>query len=106
VVVKPRRAEIWWGESPDDKGRPYLVLTRDAAIGVVTRVLAAPVTRRVRGIPTEIPLGRDEGLPTECAASFDNLQPIHAALLVRRLGSLDNSRRDEIWAAIGAAVDC
>lgn len=105
-MVKPRRAEIWWGETPDEKGRPYLVVTRDAAIGVVTRILAAPVTRRVRGIPTEVPLGPDEGLPTECAAPFDNLQPIAAALLVRRLGALDDARGDEICAAIAAAVDC
>lgn len=105
-MVRPRRAEIWWGETPDEKGRPYLVVMRDAAIGVVTRVLAAPVTRRMRGIPTEVELGPAEGLPTQCVASFDNLQPVATALLVRRLGSLGNARRDEICSAIAAALDC
>lgn len=106
VVVTPRRAEIWWGESPDEKGRPYLVVTRDAAIGVLRRLLVAPVTRTVRAIPTEVPLGPDEGLPVQCAASFDNLRPFPVTLLVRRLGSLDAARQHEICAAIAAASGC
>lgn len=106
MVVTPRRAEIWWGETPDETGRPYLIVTRDAAVGVIARVLAAPVARRVRAIPTEVALGPDEGLPTACAATFDNVQPIATALLVRRLGALDASRGNEIYSAIDAAVDC
>src|SRR3954468_9073021 len=57
LVSDPRRGDIWWGEAPDQKGRPYLVLTRDEAIPVLRTVLAAPVTRTVRGIPTEVSLG-------------------------------------------------
>ena len=43
-----------------------MVVTRDAAVPVLGAVLVAPVTRTVRGIPTEITLGRDEGLPEFC----------------------------------------
>lgn len=25
------RGELWWGEAPDEKGRPYLVVSRDSA---------------------------------------------------------------------------
>lgn len=105
-MVIPRRAEVWWAEAPDEKGRPFLVVTRDAAIPVLGRLLAAPVTRTVRGIPTELPLGPAEGLPVECVATFDNLRPISKALLVRRLGALGATRLTEICAAVRAATEC
>jgi mRNA interferase MazF len=100
------RGELWWGETPEEKGRPFLVLSRNAAIEVMARVLVAPVTTRVRGIPTELALGPEEGLPRESAASFDNLQPFPKAMLVRRLGRLGPERMRDICTAAGAAIDC
>jgi mRNA interferase MazF len=97
---------VWWGEAPDTKGRPFLVVSRDAANAVMQRVLVAPVSRRVRGVPSELPLGRDEGLPVESVASFDNLRPFPKAMLVRRLGALGPDRRHEICAVAAATLDC
>ena len=57
------RGEVWWRESPDQGRRPYLVLTRDPAIPLLKRVIAVPTTRSIRGIPTEVRLGPDDGLP-------------------------------------------
>ena len=83
---------MWWGETPDAKGRPYLVVSRDAANEVMRRVLVAPVTTRVRDLPSELALGASEGLPVESVASFDNIRPFPKAMLVRRLGSLGPRR--------------
>src|SRR5262245_57635929 len=80
VTPSPAQGEIWWAEAMD-KRRPVLVVTRSEAVRVLTWVLVAPVTRTVRGIPTEISLGPEQGLPEECVASFDNLQPIRRAYL-------------------------
>ncbi len=99
------RGEIWWGEAPDLGGRPFLVVSRDAANRVMRRVLVAPITRRTRGLPSELPLGPDEGLPTECVASFDNLRPFPKAMLTRRLGSL-GPRSHDICVAAAAALEC
>lgn len=99
------RGEVWWGEAPDEKGRPFLVVSRDAANEVMRRVLVAPVTRRVRGLPSEVTLGAGEGLPAESVASFDNLRPFPKAMLVRRLGAL-GPRAHELCRAAGAALDC
>lgn len=99
------RGEVWWGETPDEKGRPFLVVSRNAANEVMQRVLVAPVTTRVRGIPSELPLGPAEGLPVQSVASFDNLRPFPQAVLVRRLGSL-GPRQHEICRAAGATLDC
>lgn len=103
VVVE--RGEVWWGEAPDEKGRPFLVVSRDAANAAMQRVLVAPVTTRVRGLPSELALGAAEGLPLDSVASFDNIRPFPKAMLVRRLGSL-GSRQHEICRAAGATLDC
>ncbi len=102
--MTPAQGEIWWAEA-EDRRRPVLVVTRDEAIPVLTRILVAPVTRTVRGIPTELPLDTDDGLPESCAASFDNLQPIRKSFLTDRLGSIHN-RRHEICATLEALADC
>jgi mRNA interferase MazF len=81
-------------------------MTRNEAIPVLRRLIVAPVTRTVRDIPTEIPLGRDEGLPDRCAASFDDLQPVDRGMLTTRVGALAGERRREICQTIAALADC
>jgi len=44
------RGDVWWGEAPDEQGRPFLVVSRDAANEVMQRVLVAPITSRVHEI--------------------------------------------------------
>jgi mRNA interferase MazF len=100
------RGELWWGETPEEKGRPFLVVSRDAANAVMQRVLVAPVTTRRRGVPSELPLGPGEGLPHESVASFDNLRPFPKALLVRRLGAVGADRRHLLCAVAAATLDC
>ena len=105
-MTDPRRGEVWWGEIEDVGRRPFLVMTRTAAIPVLNRVLAAPVTRTIRKIPTELPLGPDDGMPMECAASFDNLRVVPKSYLVDRMCGLEPARLVEACRAIRAAVDC
>src|SRR6185312_10634401 len=57
------RSEIWWAEHPDAGRRPFLVLTRQAAIPVLNALLAVPATRTIRQIPTEVVLDIDDGMP-------------------------------------------
>ena len=106
MVSQPARGDVWWGEVPDARPRPYLVLTRNEAIPVLRRIVVAPVTRTIRGIPSEVPLGDREGLPTESVASFDNIMTVPKVMLVRRLGALGSERLDEACTAMQAATDC
>ena len=104
MVIMPQQGEIWWAEA-EDKRRPVLVVTRSEAVPVLHGIVVAPVTRTIRSIPTEIPLGESEGLPGESVASFDNLQRIRRASLAVQAGDLGH-RRDEICAALRALSDC
>ena len=60
--MSPRRGEVWWGEHEEFGRRPYLVMTRDVAIGVLDRVTVVPLTRTIRGIPTEVRIGHPRQL--------------------------------------------
>ena len=91
---------------PEVGRRPFLVVTRNAAIPVLNSVLAVPITRTARGIPTELKLGLDDGLPVECAASFDNLRVVPKAYLVRRQCTLEPARLVEACRALRIAADC
>ena len=102
--MRPAQGEIWWAEA-EDKRRPVLVVTRSEAVPVLTWIVVAPVTRRVRHIPTEVALDRDAGLAGPCAAAFDNLQPIRQAFLTERVGSLAGAR-PAICRALSALADC
>jgi mRNA interferase MazF len=104
VVSVPRQGEIWWAET-EEKRRPVLVVTRSEAVGVLSGIVVAPVTRTIREIPTEVGLGPAEGLAVDCVASFDNLQRIRRSALVERVGEL-GSRREQICAALRALSDC
>jgi mRNA interferase MazF len=105
-VRDPQRGEVWWAEVPDTGRRPFLVLTRDRAIPVLHSVLAAPLTRTVRGIVTEVPLGPDDGMPDECAASLDNVRAVPKVYLTARICSLGPVPMAASCAALRAAVDC
>ena len=100
------RGDVWWAETPDSsKGRPFLVLTRNEAIPVLRTLLVAPVSRTIRRIPTEVPLGISEGLSVASAATMDAVLAVPKSMLVRRMGALAPERHQELREAFAAAVD-
>ena len=102
--MTPAQGEIWWAEA-EDKRRPVLIVSRSEAGQFLNRVIVAPITRTVRGIPTEIPLDESSGLQDRCAASFDNLSPQLVSLLTERIGRIQFART-EICRALEALADC
>jgi mRNA interferase MazF len=68
------RNEIYWADLGAPAGRrPVCILTRDAAIEVLTAVTCAPITRTMRGIRSEVEVGPPEGLPEPSVISCDTL---------------------------------
>jgi mRNA interferase MazF len=105
-VTEPRRGEVWWVEVPDAGRRPALVLTRDAAIPLLNRVLVAPATRTVRRIPTEVSLDGRDGMPASCALTFDNVTVVARSALGARITRLSGERMAEVCTALRVAVAC
>ena len=103
-MVNPVQGDIWWAEA-EDKRRPVLVVTRSEAIPVLDWIVVAPVTRTIRGIPTEVHLDTEDGLQVPCVAAFDNIQPIRKIFLTEFVGSIAQ-RRIEICRAVAALTDC
>jgi mRNA interferase MazF len=100
------RSEIWWVEHPDAGRRPFLVLTRQAAIPVLNALLAVPATRTIRQIPTEVVLDTGDGMPEECALSLDTLTLVPKELFRTRITRLSVERMSEVCRALTLASGC
>ncbi|MCC7534979.1 MAG: type II toxin-antitoxin system PemK/MazF family toxin [Deltaproteobacteria bacterium] len=88
-----------------DKRRPALVLSRTSHLRHLTQVVVAPITRTVRGIATEVPIGVESGLKEPSAAKLDQLQAVHRNRLGRFVGSLDRARKREVLDALLFALE-
>lgn len=88
-----------------DKTRPALVLTREVIRSRLTEVTVAPITSRVRGLSTEVLVGRANGLDHDCAVSCDNIRTIPVAGLGRLVGFLLPEQEAELARAIRLAFD-
>lgn len=100
------QGELWLLETPNDKHRPVLVVSRNEAIPVLNNVVVAPVTSTIRRIPTCVPVGPREGIDHDSVVTFDNMAAVPKALLTIRLGSLGSPGRDLICSALRALADC
>jgi len=101
-----RRGEVWWYEHPRAGRRPFLILTRDEAIPVLNQILAVPATRTVRDIPTEVALGRADGMPVACCLTLDNVTVIRPALCTERITRLSAVRMGDVCEALAVATAC
>jgi len=101
------RGDIVWADlGPPAGRRPVCVLTRDAAIAVLSATTCAPITRTIRGIRSEVETGPAQGLPDQSVISCDNLITIPTALLASEpLGHLDLDTRIRLDQALRYALD-
>jgi mRNA interferase MazF len=107
VNALPVRGEVWWCELADVGRRPVVVLSRDAAIPRLRRVLVAPCTTTIRALPSEVVLGPDDDpIPRRSAVNLDSVESVSTGVLVERLGRLADARLREICRALAVAVDC
>jgi mRNA interferase MazF len=107
VSALPGRGELWWCELTEAGRRPIVVLSRDVAIPRLRRVLVAPCTTIVRGLPSEVMLEPgDDPIPRRSAVNLDLVESVSVGVLVERLGRLADARMREICRALSVAVDC
>jgi len=96
-----RRGEIWWAELASPAGkRPVLLLSRNEAYGVRELVMVAPLTTRIRGIPSEVSLGDEDGVPRACVINLDTITTIAKSGLRERLTALSAEKLKAVEEAL------
>ena len=93
-TAAPRPRPAGRGPDPGTRARPHL-----------TSVTVAPITRTVRGLSTEVPVGRPNGLDETSAVSCDNITTIPAAALGPQIGVLLDDQESSLSEAIRSAFD-
>ena len=104
MTAAVRRGEVWLADL--DKIRPVIVLTRDPLGRILHSVIVAPVTSTIRGLSTEVPLGREDGIRHPSVANLDNVQLLSLDRFRRRIGRAQSATMRALCAALSVAVDC
>ncbi len=96
-----QRGEVrWYRFARPDKKRPVVVLTRDSALEFLGEVTVAPVTSRIREIPTEVVLSRRDGMPRDCAINLDHVQTVSRGKIGPLITTLSGARMAELREAL------
>jgi mRNA interferase MazF len=100
-VARLKRGEVRWYRFPrPDKNRPVVILTRDSVLEYLGEATVAPITRTVRGIPSEVVLGPEDGLPEPCAVNLDHIQTVARGRLGNLVTTLTGRRMGQIREAL------
>ena len=100
-----KQCELWWPNLLQSAFlRPALLRSRDAAYKYLNKFVAVEITSTIPHIAMEVPLGKAEGLSKPCVANFDNIRTVPRSVLVKRIGQLGPSRREEAKRALGHSL--
>jgi mRNA interferase MazF len=94
----------WYTFRPPDKRRPVLVLSRSSAIRYLESITVAPITRTMRGLPSQVVLAQDDGLPEMCAVNLDHIQTVVKARFGGYITHLPPEKLREVRRAIQFAL--
>jgi len=89
-----------------DKRWPVVVLTRHEVIPLLDTVMVAPITSTIRGAPSEVVVGVDEGLKRRSAINLDHVQTVHQSRLGRHVGSVGPEVMGRVCRALAIATGC
>ena len=78
------------------KDRPVLILSRSEINAVRANVVVALVTRTVRHIPLEIPVGKAEGLPKDGVVSLGDIHTVPKSLLSEKKGEITPGQMEKV----------
>jgi len=91
------RGEVrWYKFQNPDKKRPIVILTRNSALDFLGEITVAPVTSTIRDIPSEVLLGREDGMSRECAVNLDHIQTVSKGRVGSLITTLRASKMQEI----------
>jgi mRNA interferase MazF len=107
VASRLNRGEIWLlALSRPDKRRPVLILSRPSLIGLLNTVTVAAVTSTLRGSPTEVEVGVDDGLKTTSCVNLCNIFTVQQSDLKTFVGTLSAAKMRDVCRALWIASGC
>ena len=71
----------------------------------MTKVTTAPITSTIKGLSSEVPVGRANGLDHEGVISLDHVVTVPSTLLGRTIGFLTIAQEAELARAVVLAYD-
>ena len=101
------RGEIWLRDFPrPDKRRPVLVLSHSSLIPLLHTVTVVAITSTLRGAPTEVEVGPDEGLKVTSCVNLCNVFTVQKANLKSFVGTLSREKMQQVCRALMLATGC
>ena len=101
-----KRGEIWWVNFPAPTGRrPAVLISRNQAYAVRAAVTVVPLTRTVRNIASEVPLGPADGVPKTSVANADDVTTVPKARLEEYVTTLSPAKLTSLDRAIKFSLD-
>lgn len=104
MAERLNRGEIWLLDL--DKRRPVLILSRPSLIPLLNTVTVAAVTSTLRGSPTEVALGIEEGLKQTCCVNLCNVFTVSQKQIRSFVGTVSREKMLEVCRALAIAFGC
>ena len=101
-----RQGEVrWYNFKAPDKKRPVLILTRTSVLEYLGEVTVAPITSTIRDIPSEVFLGKHDGMAYDCVVNFDHIQTVSKSKIGSLITTLSEEKLEEAREAILFALN-
>ncbi len=84
--------------------RPVVLVSRNEAYAVRSFVAVAEVTTKIRSIPVEVELDKEDGLPKSCVVNLDTITTISKHLLKKKITLLKAEKIAKINMALKFAL--
>lgn len=81
-------------------------MTREDAIDSLNEVFVVFATTRIRGIPSEVELSREDGMPRDCVLNTDHANTIAKGYMVERITTLAPEKVAAVCEALSVATSC
>jgi mRNA interferase MazF len=100
------RGEVWWVDFlPPIGRRPAVLISRARAYRARSAITVVPLTRTIRGIPSEVLLDRSDGVPQTSAANVDDIITVDRARIQSYICTLTSTNVAAVESAMRFALD-
>jgi mRNA interferase MazF len=104
-----RRGELWIATLGEDVGvRPVVLLSRDGTYQYRNQATVALITRTIRRVRSQVPVGPEDGLTYDGVINCDDVHTIYVDQLLRAIAPLTSTKLRAVEQAllVATGIDC